>query len=101
MAALLHNPKILLIDEPIVGLDPTSAEIAKNLFVDFAKQGGTILIVTHTLAVAQEISNKIGVLTQGKLLAMGTVRELQKKAKLSGTASLGEVYKILTNKNFR
>lgn len=92
IAAISHNPNLLLIDEPIVGLDPTGAEIAKKLFTDYAEKGGSILLVTHTLPVAQEISHRIGVLKDGKLRAVGTLAELRQKANLPENASLEEVY---------
>ncbi|MDQ5954331.1 MAG: type transport system ATP-binding protein [Patescibacteria group bacterium] len=92
VAAMSHDPKLLLIDEPIVGLDPTGAEIAKNIFLEYAKKGGSILLVTHTLSVAQEISNRIGILKDGKLRAVGTLAELRRKAGLAESASLEEVY---------
>lgn len=92
-AAMSHNPKLLLVDEPIVGLDPTGAEIAKKIFVDYAKNGGSVLLVTHTLAVAEEISDRIGFLKNGKLLAVGTLPELRKKAELTENASLEDIYK--------
>ena len=98
LAALLHNPKLCLIDEPIVGLDPKSADIAKSEFSGFAKKGHSVLIVTHSLSVAQEISDRIGVLVYGKLIEVGTFAELQKKANLPKTASLEEVYRVLTEK---
>lgn len=95
MAGLLHQPKLLLIDEPIVGLDPESAEIAKKEFREFANRGGAVLIVTHTLNVAQEIADVIGVLKNGKLVASASFGELKKMAKLGNDASLGDVYKVL------
>lgn len=95
VTAMAHRPKLLLIDEPIVGLDPTGAEIAKKLFVDYAKEGGSILLVTHTLSVAQEISHRIGLLKDGRLSAVGTLSELREKAGLGEGASLDEVYKKL------
>lgn len=95
IAALSHNPKLLLIDEPIVGLDPTGAEIAKKLFVDYAKSGGSVLLVTHTLPVAEEISDRIGFLKNGELVVSGTLSELQSKAGLGKGASLEDVYKKL------
>lgn len=96
LAALLHEPKLLLIDEPIVGLDPESARIAKQLFVDFAQRGGAILLVTHTLPVAEEIATKIGLLAKGKLIAEGTLRELRAQALLSETGTLEDIYERLT-----
>lgn len=95
MAGLLHHPKLLLVDEPIVGLDPESAEIAKKEFREFANRGGAVLIVTHTLNVAQEIADVIGVLKNGTLVAHGSFKELKKMAKLGDGASLGDVYKVL------
>ena len=95
LAALLHRPKFLLVDEPIVGLDPTSAEIAKAQFAEFAKNGGAVLMVTHTLGVAQAIAGRVGFLENGTLKAVGTLAELRLKAGLSETASLDEIYKKL------
>lgn len=96
MAGLLHHPKLLLVDEPIVGLDPESAEIAKKELRGFADKGGTVLIATHTLNVAQEIADVIGVLKNGKLVASAPFKELQRMAKLGENATLGDVYKALT-----
>jgi ABC-2 type transport system ATP-binding protein len=95
LAGLLHNPKLLLIDEPMVGLDPTSTETAKKLFRNFAEKGGTVLLVTHALPVAEELSNTIGVLEQSTLIVGGTFAELQSKASLPASASLEEVYEKL------
>lgn len=95
-AAMSHNPKLLVIDEPIVGLDPTGAAIAKKIFVEYAKNGGSILLVTHTLPFAEAISNRIGFLKNGKLVAMGTLTELQTKANLGTTATLEDIYKNLS-----
>ena len=94
-SAMAHHPKLLLVDEPIVGLDPTGAEIAKKLFVDYARSGGAVLLVTHTLPVAEEISDRIGFLKDGKMVIAGTLRELRQKADLPESASLEEVYKKL------
>lgn len=96
LAALLHEPKLLLIDEPIVGLDPTSAETVKQQFAVFAKNGGTVLLATHTLSVAQELSTRIGVLKQGMLVASDTLTALRTRTQLSSNANLEEIYKALT-----
>ncbi len=95
LAALLHQPQLLLVDEPIVGLDPTSADIAKKLFQDFAAQGGSVLLATHTLPVAQEISGRIGILRKGVLVAIGGFSSLRKRARLADSASLRDVYSKL------
>jgi ABC-2 type transport system ATP-binding protein len=91
----LTTPQLLIIDEPIVGLDPTGAEIAKKMFVDFAKKGGSVLLVTHTLPVAAEISDRIGFLKNGELIATGTLAELRAKAELGHDVTLDEIYKKL------
>lgn len=95
LAAMSHSPKLLLVDEPIVGLDPNGAEIAKKLFVDYAKAGGSVLLVTHTLTVAEEISHRIGILKNGELVAVGTLEQLRERAGLDTTATLDAVYKKL------
>lgn len=97
LAALSHKPTLLIIDEPIVGLDPTGAEIAKKLFVEHAKNGGSVLLVTHTLSVAEQISDSIGFLKNGKLVAVGSITELQKKAGLGADATLENIYAILAS----
>lgn len=93
LAALLHNPKILLIDEPIVGLDPISIDITKNTLDIFVKDGGTVLMVTHTLFVAQELATRIGIFEKGKLKIEGTYKELLDKAHLPTKTSLDDIYK--------
>jgi ABC-2 type transport system ATP-binding protein len=95
MAGLIHAPKLLLVDEPIVGLDPESAEVAKKEFREFANRGGAVLIVTHTLPVAQEIADVIGILKNGHLVASGSFAELKKLATLGPRATLGDVYAVL------
>jgi len=96
LAALLHSPKLLLVDEPIVGLDPTSADIAKKRFKEFALNRGTILVATHTLDFAEDIAHRIGLLKYGRLLAVGTFAELKEEAGLDRESSLVDVYKALT-----
>ncbi len=97
LAAFLHEPKLLLIDEPIVGLDPESASVAKKLFSDFAAKGGAILLVTHTLSVAEEISTTIGVLKKGKLISVGTLGELRERGRKGLAAHLEEIYEAITS----
>lgn len=92
LAALIHEPKLLLIDEPIVGLDPGSAAKARALFTAFAKAGGSVLLVTHTLPVAQAIADRIGVLVRGELRAAGTLSELRAEAHKGANATLETVY---------
>lgn len=96
ISALSHNPKLLVIDEPIVGLDPAGASYAKSLFVGYARDGGAVLLVTHTLSVAEEIADRIGVLKHGKLIAVGTLNELREASGLKEHATLEEIYTVLT-----
>jgi ABC-2 type transport system ATP-binding protein len=95
LAALLHNPKLLVIDEPIVGLDPISAQIAKKLFVNFAKEGNAVLMVTHTLSVAEEISSRVGFLENGKIKDSGKIAELKSRIGLPADSTLEALYNKL------
>ena len=95
LAALLHSPKLLLIDEPIVGLDPDSATAAKHQFLKHVKSGGSVLLATHTLSVAEEISSRIGVLKRGRLEAAGTLAELRQRVRENTEAHLEEIYSAL------
>lgn len=83
-SALLHDPKILVIDEPMVGLDPRHARIVKQVLRDRAKQGMTVFLSTHQLAVAEEVADRIGIINRGKLIALGTVDELRTQAHEQG-----------------
>ncbi len=94
LAAFLHRPKLLLIDEPIVGLDPQSAAVAKEMLKDFANGGGAVLLATHTLPVAEAISTRIGFLREGKLISMGTLEELRSRVR-DHSATLEEIYTAL------
>ena len=76
-SALLHNPQVLVIDEPMVGLDPMHARIVKDEFKARSKAGMTIFLSTHQLSVAEELADRIGIIHQGRLIALGTVDELR------------------------
>lgn len=95
IANLIHEPKVLIIDEPILGLDVQSQKITKKIFKDFVKKGGSILVCTHTLSVAQEIADRIGIIKKGKLIEEGTLDDLRKIAKKE-KASLEELYLQIT-----
>jgi ABC-2 type transport system ATP-binding protein len=75
-AAFIHRPKLLVIDEPMVGLDPTSARTVKDIFVDFTRKGGTVFVSTHTLSLVEEICDRIGIINHGNLIAVGQKSEL-------------------------
>jgi ABC-2 type transport system ATP-binding protein len=79
-SALLHDPKILVIDEPMVGLDPRHARVVKQVLRERSKNGMTVFLSTHQLAVAEEVADRIGIINRGKLIALGTVEELRSQA---------------------
>jgi ABC-2 type transport system ATP-binding protein len=76
-SALLHDPDVLVVDEPMVGLDPLSIRVVKDLLRAQADSGRSVLMSTHTLAIAEEISDRIGVLAAGRLRFLGTLAELR------------------------
>jgi ABC-2 type transport system ATP-binding protein len=95
-SALLHDPEVLVIDEPMVGLDPRSMRLVKDLLREQASRGTTIFMSTHTLDVAEEIADRIGIVTSGQLRFLGTVTELEANLKLEGT-SLERLFLTLTD----
>ena len=94
-AALLHEPEIIIVDEPMVGLDPLGIKMVKNLFKKLASGGVTVFMSTHTLPIAQDICDRIGIIHRGSLLATGTVEEIKHKAHLD-QADLEDAFISLT-----
>lgn len=78
-AALIHQPEVLVVDEPMVGLDPQSIRLVKDLLRDYANSGRTVLMSTHTLAIAEEISDRIAVMKSSKLVFCGPVAQLRER----------------------
>lgn len=76
-AALLHRPKVLIVDEPMVGLDPHGAKLLKNLFKQYASEGMAILLSTHSLNVAEELCDRLAIMQKGSLVAVGTLAEFR------------------------
>lgn len=72
-SAFIHQPEVIVVDEPMVGLDPKSARLLKDLFKEFTSRGGTILMSTHTLEVAEDMCDRIGIIQGGKIAACGTM----------------------------
>jgi ABC-2 type transport system ATP-binding protein len=93
-AALLHRPKVLIVDEPTVGLDPKSIRLLKDLLRREARQGTTVFLSTHSLDVAQELADRIGIINRGRLIGCGTLEQLRKQADHEGT--LEDVFLQLT-----
>ena len=76
-ASLLHDPKVVIVDEPMVGLDPQSARKVKDLFRAETRKGHTVFLSTHTLSVAEELADRIGIVHKGKLIFIGTLAQLR------------------------
>jgi ABC-2 type transport system ATP-binding protein len=94
-SALLHDPDVLVIDEPMVGLDPRSVRLVKDLLRAHAAAGRTVFMSTHTLAVAEEIADRIGIFHRGRLHFLGTVDQLR-EVRCSHDASLEALFLELT-----
>jgi len=95
-AALLHDPQVLIIDEPMVGLDPKSTKKVKDLFKEKSRLGTTIFLSTHILSVAEELCDRVGIIHQGKLIATGTLAELKHNAQATDNTSLESIFLSLT-----
>lgn len=93
-AALLHEPRLLIVDEPTVGLDPKSIRLLKDILRAEAKKGTTVFLSTHSLDIAQELADRIGIVDHGKLISYGTLETLRTHASLDG--SLEDVFLKLT-----
>ena len=89
--ALIHDPLIIIVDEPMVGLDPRGIKMVKNLFYTLAEEGTTVFMSTHTLSLAEDICKRIGIIHKGKLIASGTVHELKENIQIH-EANLEKVF---------
>jgi ABC-2 type transport system ATP-binding protein len=76
-SALLHDPKIIILDEPMVGLDPKSARLVKDILRERVENGVTVFMSTHTLSVAEEVAHRVGIIRKGELIFVGSKEELQ------------------------
>ena len=83
-SALVHDPKVLIVDEPLVGLDPRSARIVKDLFLAQARSGVAVLMSTHLLSIAEELADTIGIVDRGRMLAHGTLAQLREQVQMHG-----------------
>lgn len=94
-SALVHSPDLIVVDEPMVGLDPKGARLIKDLLRAFTAQGGTVFLSTHTLEVAESLCDRIAILEAGSIRAIGSMEELRAAAS-AGSAGLEEVFLRLT-----
>ena len=94
-AALMHDPKVLVLDEPTVGLDPKSARLIKDILRQLADRGAAVMLSTHILEIAERMCDRIGIINKGQLIAVGTMDELRTLDK-TGQTSLEDIFLSLT-----
>ena len=94
-SALIHQPELIVVDEPMVGLDPRSARLLKDLLRTFAESRGTVFLSTHTLEVAEALCDRIAIIHEGNIIALGTMDELRAQAHAGG-AHLEEIFLKVT-----
>jgi ABC-2 type transport system ATP-binding protein len=99
-SAFVHRPEVIVVDEPMVGLDPKAARILKDLFREYTRRGHTIMMSTHTLEVAQALCDRIAIIQTGRIRACGTIPELRQQAAAAGaTGGLEDIFLKLTGEN--
>lgn len=94
--ALVHRPRLMLLDEPLTGLDAAAARLVKDILLDFVRGGGTVVLTTHILDVAERLAERIGIITSGRLAAEGTLDELRQRAGETG-GTLEDVFLRVTS----
>jgi ABC-2 type transport system ATP-binding protein len=97
-SAFVHRPEVIVVDEPMVGLDPKAARILKDLFREYTRRGNTIMMSTHTLEVAETMCDRIAIIQAGVIRACGTMDELRANAE-DGTTGLEDIFLKLTGEN--
>jgi ABC-2 type transport system ATP-binding protein len=96
--ALVHDPRLIILDEPLTGLDAGSARVVKNVLSDRVRAGNTVIMTTHILEIAERMADRIGVIAQGRLIAEGTLAELRDRTGGIG-ASLEDVFLDMVERN--
>ena len=96
ICALLHEPQILLMDEPLSGLDPRSARLVKDVLKSFCRNGGTVMLSTHTLEIAERMCDRVGIIDHGQLIAAGRIEDLRAQEHQAANASLEDLFLQLT-----
>ncbi len=94
-SAFVHKPEVIIVDEPMVGLDPKAARTLKDLFREYVQRGNTIMMSTHTLEVAETLCDRIAIIQAGKIRAIGTMHDLRQQA-TAGATGLEEIFLQLT-----
>ncbi len=94
-SALIHRPEVIVVDEPMVGLDPRAARLLKDIFRAFVDKGGTVLMSTHTMEVAEAMCDRVAIIQQGKIVASGSMADLRNQT-AAGDASLEELFLKVT-----
>jgi ABC-2 type transport system ATP-binding protein len=97
VASLLHDPEVFIIDEPMVGLDPQHARVVKDVLKERTRQGCTVFLSTHQLGIAEEMADRIGIMHQGRLVAVGAAGELRRQASAGANSTLEQVFLTLTS----
>lgn len=97
IGAIIHEPSLLILDEPLTGLDPQSAFELKELMREHCKSGNTVFFSSHVLDVVEKVCDRVGIIDKGRLIAVGTVNELKEK---QSDASLESYFLSITSKNF-
>ncbi|MFX0063388.1 MAG: ABC transporter ATP-binding protein [Candidatus Hermodarchaeota archaeon] len=98
IAALLHNPVLLILDEPLSGLDAKSVKVVKEILQIHVERGGSVMFSTHIMEIAQDLCDRIAIINEGKMVAIGTFEELSKQANKAG-ASLEDIFLKLTEQD--
>ncbi len=91
-SALIHKPKVIIVDEPMVGLDPKGARLLKDAFRNLADDGCTIFMSTHTLEIAEQMCDRLAIIDGGKIVAEGTMEELRPRAEKTDGARLEDIF---------
>ncbi|MHA1646244.1 MAG: ABC transporter ATP-binding protein [Promethearchaeota archaeon] len=100
IAALIHNPKLLIMDEPLAGLDAKAVKVIKKILEIHTERGGSVLFSTHIMEIAEDICDRIAIINNGKIVAMGTVEELRTSAKMADQDSdLEDIFLRLTEQD--
>ncbi|HLA40335.1 MAG TPA: ABC transporter ATP-binding protein [Candidatus Glassbacteria bacterium] len=94
--ALIHDPDVIVVDEPMVGLDPKSIRLVKDIFRELSRRGRTVFMSTHDLAIAEESCSRVAIIQEGKIIAIGSVEQLREQSRQEG-GRLEEIFLRLTH----